>query len=494
MPKQNPDTTRSVPGEGSQLKRVVGPWGSFSMGYADVGADIYIALGLIALYAGHASPLAFALAAITYVATGLSYAELASTYPVAGGAQFYSLKAFGPAHGFLAGWGLMLDYTIDIALFSLASIGYLGFLVQIFTGQGFLLASPYYGITAAVIILFLIVLNVLGIRWSSGFNQLVVFVDILTIGSVLVVGLSFVIMSGGLSAWVPQVLKIGVNPTWPSFAYATSLAIVSYIGIESISQAAEETKYPQTIIPKATKWAIVTVVVMTVASSLLSVTLLSPDVLGGHSQAPLVPIVAQIPVLGSMLSVWIAFMGFIMCYVSTNTGVIGVSRVTFSMGRLKLFPSFFAKLHPKYRTPYVTIVIFSLVAVALILANLSLPGVDLLGLIASLYNFGALIAYMYVNLSLIVLRFKDHTPRAWKSPVNLKVSRGGKTYEIPLIGVVGFISCLAVWLLVVGTHELGRLLGGIWFAVGFIAYLIIRRRGRMSASSEQKAPSGGATS
>ena len=78
------------------------------MGYADVGADIYIALGLVALFAGHASPLAFGIAAVTYIATGLGYAELASTYPVAGGAQFYSLKAFGPVHGFLAGWGLML--------------------------------------------------------------------------------------------------------------------------------------------------------------------------------------------------------------------------------------------------------------------------------------------------------------------------------------------------------------------------------------------------
>src|SRR3989442_11470418 len=95
------------------------------MGYADVGADIYVVLGVIALFAGVVSPLAFAIAATTYVCTGLCYAELATAYPVAGGGQYYSLKAFGRIHGFVAGWGLMLGYTIDNALLSPSAVGYL---------------------------------------------------------------------------------------------------------------------------------------------------------------------------------------------------------------------------------------------------------------------------------------------------------------------------------------------------------------------------------
>ncbi len=450
------------------------------MGYADVGADIYISLGLVALFASHASPLAFAIAAITYVATGIGYAELASTYPVAGGAQFYSLKAFGPSHGFLAGWGLMLDYTIDIALFALASVGYFGSLVKMFTGDSLLLVSPFYGWAAIIMILFLILLNVFGIRWSSAFNQFFVMIDMIIISFIVIVGLAFVTASGGITTWALSLESLGTNPTWGNLAYATSIAMVSYVGIESISQAAEETKYPKRVIPKATRYVIIAVVVMTVASSLLSVTLVSTDVLSTNSQAPMVPIVAKIPFIGAILSLVVAFTGFAMCYASTNTGVIGVSRVTFSMGRLKLFPSFFGKIHPKYRTPYITIIIFSLVAVGIILLNVSLPGVDLLGLIASLYNFGALIAYMYVNLSLIALRVKDNRTRAWKAPLNLRIPRGGKTYEIPLTGVIGFLSCLVVWILIVGTHPLGRIIGTVWFTVGFIIYLLLRRRAKMS--------------
>src|SRR3989449_8672575 len=94
------------------------------MGYADVGADIYVVLGVIALFAGVVSPLAFAIAATTYVCTGLCYAELATAYPVAGGGQYYSLKAFGRIHGFVAGRGLLLDLTLDLSLFALATGGF----------------------------------------------------------------------------------------------------------------------------------------------------------------------------------------------------------------------------------------------------------------------------------------------------------------------------------------------------------------------------------
>lgn len=90
------------------LKREVGWLGSFAMGYADVGADVYVALGLVALYAAGASPIAFTIAAIAYVLTGLSYDELASTYPYAGGAQVYAMKGFNDFAGFLAGWMLLL--------------------------------------------------------------------------------------------------------------------------------------------------------------------------------------------------------------------------------------------------------------------------------------------------------------------------------------------------------------------------------------------------
>jgi len=450
------------------------------MGYADVGADIYVVLGVIALFAGVVSPLAFAIAATTYVCTGLCYAELATAYPVAGGGHYYSLKAFGRIHGFVAGWGLMLDYTIDIALFALATVGYLGTLTSFLFRSGVLLTSPFYGLTAIALILLLLALNVVGIKYSSKFNEVVVAVDLVTVALFLIFGLPSIISSGAILTWVTNVVtsfqtgNFG-QPGLYSFVYAVSLATASYIGIESISQAAEETKRTAQVIPKATKAAIVSVVLVAVTLSLLSVTITPWQAVANNSQAPATTLASNLPIIGGAFAVWVALMGTLVCYVSTNTGVIGVSRVMYSMGRLGLVPRGFSRVSSRYRTPYVTITIFTVIASLLLAVYIALPGADLLDLITSIYNFGALVAYMYVNAAAIVLRVKEPERRGWKMPLNLAVRIGGKPYQVSVIPIVGLISSFVVWVLIVGLHPTGRVIGTVWFAIGIAAYLIYQR-------------------
>lgn len=455
----------------TELKREVGKFGSFSMGYADIGADIYISLGLIALYAYTAAPIALLIASIAYITTGLSYAELASKYPVAGGAQYYAYRAFGRLNGFIAGWGLMLDYTVDIALFSLASVGYLGFLVKMFTGTSILMINPFYGLCAILLITLLIGLNIIGIKYSSRFNEIFVLIDLLTITIIVVLGFYQAIASGKIFSWPESLKNFGKLPTWENFTYAVTLSMASYIGIESISQAAEETKNPKKIIPTATKATIISVVIIAFLASLLYVTLIDPSGAESRVQDPMVALASAIPFIGGGLALWVGFMGFMICYVSTNTGIIGASRVTFSMSRLNLSPKIFRKLHKTYRTPYVTIVVFSIIAILIILFNIFLPSVNLLELVASLYNFGALISYMYVNLALIILRREE--VGGWKVPGAVYFNWRGKKLEIPIIPVIGFISCLIIWIMIVVTHEHGRLLGFAWFTFGAIMYLAI---------------------
>lgn len=450
------------------------------MGYADVGADIYVVLGVIATFAGVVSPLAFGIAAIVYVCTGLCYAELATAYPVAGGGQYYALKAFGRVHGFVAGWGLMLDYTIDIALFALATVGYLNIITQDVIHTNIIQQSPYYGLTAIALILLLLALNVVGIRYSSRFNELIVAVDLVTVGVFLIFGLPSIIASGAIFTWfgnVTNAFKTGVfgAPGYSNFVFAVSLATASFIGIESISQAAEETKNPSRVIPKATKAAIVSVIIVALSLSLMSVTLLPWQTVAADSQAPAVPVAFSLPYIGPAFAVWIALMGTLVCYISTNTGVVGVSRVMFSMGRLRLLPKGLARVSARFRTPYVTITIFTLVACTLIGFNLALPGISLLDLITSIYNFGALVAYMYVNAAAIALRVKEPHRTGWKMPLNFPVSYKGERYHISVIPLVGFIAALIVWFIIVGLHPAGRLVGTIWFAVGLAGYLIYQK-------------------
>ena len=113
------------------LRRSVTPWGSFSWGYSDVGADIFVGLGLVLGAAGGASNIAFLFAGIVYVCIGLAYTELAATYPVAGGGQYFVMRGLGDIFGFIAGWAVLLDFTIDITLFSWSCVDYLGQLLPI---------------------------------------------------------------------------------------------------------------------------------------------------------------------------------------------------------------------------------------------------------------------------------------------------------------------------------------------------------------------------
>jgi APA family basic amino acid/polyamine antiporter len=478
--RKKPQNSESGLGEEAYgLKREVGVWGSFSMGYADVGADVYVALGILALYAHAAAPIALLLASITYVTTGLTYAELSTKYPVAGGGQFYALKAFGPLHGFLAGWGLMLDYTIDIALFALATSGYLSALSSVFTHTGILLQPPWYSVIAIIVIAALLLLNISGIRYSSKFNELVVALNIVTFVVIVALGLYTVFASGGFARWTSQLEPNFL--TSDNFVYSLTLAMASFIGIESISQAAEETKSPNKVIPKSTKLSIVAVMTVALALSFLSVSLQPWQVTASSAQNPLFSLTASLPVIGLGLSAWVAVTGFLMSAVSTNTGVIGVSRVTFSMGRLDLMPRAFSRIHKKYKTPYVTIALFSVTAASILVFNLFLPGETLLNLVASLYNFGALITYLYVNLSAVVLRFKaGEDGGSYKTPLNVTVPYRGRKVRVSLVPIVGFISCGAMWAVLVASHPVGRLVGFGWFIVGIAMYFMYRKRRELS--------------
>lgn len=182
------------------LRRDVTVWGSYMWGYADVGADIYTALGLVVAAAQGAANLAFAFAGIVYIMIGLCYTELASTYPVAGGGHYFTLRGLGDMGGFVAGTALLLDYTIDIALFAVASAGYLNFFLPYFFGVradelvlrlGPLNIQWLWLAEASALIAFLVWLNMRGIRESSLLNEVLGLIDICTESAIIILGFLF---------------------------------------------------------------------------------------------------------------------------------------------------------------------------------------------------------------------------------------------------------------------------------------------------------------
>ena len=283
-----PDGHHPVEGiSGSELRRDVSVWGSYMWGYAAVGADIYTALGIITLAALGLAPLAFLAAGIVFALVGLCYAELASAYPLAGGGQYFTLRGLGDLAGLVAGAALVLDYTIDISLFTVVAFGYFNyFLPWITLGHhitdftvtlGPIHLAWLWLVESVAGIVILIWLNVRGIKVSTNFNEI--------IGTVAIVAQSIIVLAGFVLVWRPDIVAhefLFDRPTLSQFAFGSSLAIIAFVGLETISQVAQETRRPATIIPRTSIGLVISVLLFAMAFSVLAIGLVKPTDFAGH--------------------------------------------------------------------------------------------------------------------------------------------------------------------------------------------------------------------
>jgi basic amino acid/polyamine antiporter, APA family len=482
MPSEPASSSPATARSDVELRRDVTVWGSYMWGYADVGADIYMALGLVIAAAHGMANLAFAAAGVIYIMVGLAYTELASAYPVAGGGQYFTLRGLGDLWGYIAGVALLLDYTIDIALFSVASVGYLNFFFPIIFDRPFpspvwnlgiaSLYKPYNVIEAIVLIAFLVWLNILGIRESSLFNEILGAVDIITESGIVIFGFA--------AAWRPDLLahqwrEALQTVSLKQFGYGFSLAIISFVGLESISQAAQETRRPATIIPRTSLTLIFTVFIFAVAFSNLALGVLPWKQFEIHMDDPVALLAHNIPILGFIAGPFAAILGSTILAISANSGIMSASRLTFSMAQFGLISSWFKAVHPKFHTPVRAIVFFSAAgALAVFLCGLT-P--QLLGTLGNLYAFGATLGYILVFISLIRLRLVDpYTPRPYKIPLNLTWRKGETKREVPLLGFLGLLGVSTIFFTVVATHRIGRVAGPAWVLLCLSYYAAYRSK------------------
>ncbi len=481
-PDSTPDAVAEVSQESHGLRRAVGVWGSYTWGYADVGADVYVALGIVMAAAQGATNVAFLFAGLVYVMVGLAYTELAAAYPMAGGGQFYVLRGLGDLLGFTAGWAVLLDFTIDISLFALASVGYINFFLPVLNTRvdihlfwlSFSGVQPILILEATFFVVMLTLLNILGVRESSRFNEILGALDIFSESSILFFGFLF--------AFNPTMLIHQMITAWPDpyhLAYGASLAIISFVGLESISQASQETIRPGKVVPRTSIALILTVLIYALAFSNLSLAMLPWQSIAAHNGDPIAWLAGHIPILGLFAGPYVALLGATLLLISSNSGVFGASRITYSMARFNLLPQWFAKVHPKFRTPARSLIVFSGIALLeLWLAGLSPNAYDVLG---NMYAFGAATAYMLVFVSLLVLRFIDPwTPRPFKVPLNIKIhGKDGEIHLLPIVGILGFLGISSILFLVVLTHAIGRIAGPAWIVLGLLIYIWHRKRSKL---------------
>lgn len=495
---------------GPELRRSVTPWGSFSWGYSDVGADIFVGLGLVLAWAAGASNVAFLFAGVVYVCIGLAYTELASTYPVAGGGQYFVMRGLGDIFGFIAGWAVLLDFTIDVTLFAWSSVDYSSQLVPALVNS----IHPWLHFAVVLgLVLGLCLLNVIGVRESTAFNGFVSALDVFSETCILCFGFLF--------AFRPQLLIHAMQFNWPTpyqLMLGTSLAIVSFVGLESISQAAQETQRPASIIPRTSVSLILTILIFALAYSNLALGLQPwhPIVdAAGHSmqfwqifphnsdnQGKAVALLAaQVPYWGTLAALYVPVLGAVLLLISSNSGVFGSSRIAYAMSSSNLLPSIFQRVHGKFRTPAISIIFFSTIAVVELIfaaAPALYPrvaalyshffhGENGLEFLADLYAFGAATSYSFVFLGLIGLRLGDPlSPRKFKIPFNLPMRFRGERVEFPLIAVIGFVGIFSILIFTLRTHALGRIFGPSWLLLGLILYLVYRRYRRLPLLRSQR--------
>ncbi len=450
-----------------KLRRQVTVWGSFCWGYADVGADVYVALGLVIAAAHGATPLAFAIAGTVYVFVGLAHTELAAAYPVAGGGQYFALRGMGDLWSVITGAALMLDYTVDIALFAMASAGYINFFFPAIREFAvdfgpFKQVNLIWLAESMCLIGCLMMLNIKGIRESSLFNEVLGILDMAMETSIVVLGFAF--------AWNPSIFLHQWHNEFPStkqILYAVSIAVISFVGLESVSQAAQETIRPGTVVPRTSLALIVVVLLFAMAFPVVSLGILPWQELAAREGDPVAHLASQLPYVGFLAGPVAAVLAATIVLISANTGVMGCSRLAYSMSEKGLIGKWLSHLHPKYHTPVRAILVFAGVAAAECLFGF-LTGKKALETMADMYAFGAMLAYLLASIALVALRIREpRTPRSYKVPFNVR----WRNAHIPVPGILAILGTAGMVAVVLWTHEVARILGPLWVA-GWVAYYI----------------------
>src|SRR6478672_6062688 len=423
------------------LERVLGVNALFSTAYGNVGSSIYYALGLVASYALGLTPLVFIITGFFFLCTAASYAEATTMYPEAGGSSSFARRAFNEFWSFFAAWGQMLNYIITVAISAFFVPHYLG----IFWPA--LCHSPGDIVGGITVVALLAILNIVGIREAAGINIFLAIVDFATQLVLVILGCILVLSPDTLVNNV----HLGVTPSWSDFFIAIPVGMVAYTGIETISNMAEEAKDYGKTIPRSIGGVVVAVMVIyallpAVALSAMpvknGVTQLGlSEEQGGYAGDPVLGVVKNID-LGAFqhaAEIYVGLLAATILILATNAGLIGVSRLTYSMGQYRQLPDKLRTLHPKFRTPYIAILLFGAIACLTML-----PGqADFLG---QMYAFGAMLSFTIAHLAVIRLRLTDpDKERPYRGPGQIKLSRGR---TLPLFAVFGAIGTGLAWVVV----------------------------------------------
>jgi APA family basic amino acid/polyamine antiporter len=457
------------------LERVLGTSALFATAYGNVGSSIYYAPGVTAVFALGLTPLVFVIAGLIFAATAATYAEGTVRYPEAGGSSSFARHAFNEVVSFGAAWAQMLVYVATVAISAFFVPHYL----SVFWGP--LRENPWDIVGGVIVIVILVGINIVGVREAASLNVLLAVIDFATQALLVVIGFALVFSPSTL---VDNV-HFGLAPTWSQFLIAIPIAMLAYTGVETVSNLAEEVRDPVRAVPNAYK--LVAAAVFAIYLTLPAVALsampvfkdadgdyvtqlgLPPDE-GGYTNDPVLGVVDNLGLSGAFLDglqLYVGVLAATILFIATNAGVIGASRITYAMSGYRQLPVTLRRLHTRFRTPWLALVLFAGVVPILTI----LPGET--NFLGKLYSFGATLSFTVAHASLIALRYRAREGELhYKARPNL-TWRG---VDWPLFAIVGGVGTLIAWVVIVAQDPGARWAGLSWLAIGFVIYAVYRRR------------------
>ena len=459
------------------LQRVLGTGALFSTAYGNVGSSIYYALGLVAIFALGMTPVVFLIAGLIFACTAATYTEATTMFPEAGGSSSFARRAFNEFWSFFAAWGQMLTYIITVSISAFFVPHYLGVFWEPL-GE-----SPADIVAGIVVVVLLAIVNIVGVKESAGVNVFFAVADFLTQVLLVVVGVVLVLDPDLL---VSQI-DFGTAPTvgLPDRDPRRDGRLHRHRDDLEHGRGGARLRAhdPARDGPVVGAVFVIYAFLPAVALSAMPVqdgetALALPKEEGGYADDPILGVVANMDLgpLQGAAEIYVGVLAATILFIATNAGMLGVSRLTYSMGQYRQLPERLRVLHPRFRTPYVAIAIFGLIACLTIV-----PGqAEFLG---TIYAFGAMLSFTIAHLAVIALRIdQPDRERPFRGPGTLRL-RG---HELPLFAVVGGLGTGASFVVVTVLNLETLIAGVVWLTLGVTTYVLYRRRQGLALTETHK--------